>query len=180
MKKLLVLSTLLLSACGAALPGTEQNDPRTIVGVDPAFQSYVSSYVADKHAPLAYDIPIQFSAQSGTTVAVCTRWSNGYRQIQVDPTFWNSYSATKRKEVIYHELGHCDLNRDHNTEVDSYGIPKSIMYPYSFGLNWYGAYQELLFINELFNPSTASTDISLSIHDDAGCVHDVEVESDSN
>lgn len=160
---------LLLSSCAPA----PKDDPRTIVGINPVFQVHVDSYLRDKGSLLSYDIPIQFAKLSGINVAVCTRWSSGYRQIEVDPDFWYSHSYTEQKEVIYHELGHCDLNRDHVTDLDSNGIPKSIMYPYAFGLNWYGDYQERLLINELMNYSFANMPTK-DKHDD--CAKDIIVE----
>lgn len=45
----------------------------------------------------------------------CTRFILNSRRplrlIQIDYTFWNLYSPLERKRAIFHELGHCDLDR---------------------------------------------------------------------
>lgn len=163
MKKLLLLSLLLLSAC------SKQNvDPRTIHGVDSKLATYRDNYIAYKGSPLAYDIPMQFVAQVFPIVGMCTRWSNGYRQIEIDPVYWASQDEGQRLQLVFHELGHCDLNRGHISEVRDNGFPVSFMNPYTF---WYSPLDLSYYINELLtdsstNPTTGSN---------SDCVKDIEV-----
>lgn len=177
MKALLILSTLVLTACGQNL--STNKDPRTISGVDPAFVPYVELYKSMKGRGLSYDIPIAFGNQDGNVIGVCTRWSSGHRQIQIDPTYWNDPYTTEHEKIslIFHELGHCDLNRDHVTALRSNNWPVSLMYPYNYG---YNSPDESYYFNELFNPTSASTSASTMASHDASCVHDIEVESTSN
>ena len=168
MKYLIVLSALFLVACGQ--PMQSASDPRSVVN-DSTFQHYVDIYKAEKGRGLDYDIPIGFADLQGSTVGLCTRWSNGYRQIQVDREYWenpsqssdpavqNYWNERLRVSLISHELGHCDLNRDHST------LSTSIMYYMNMGSQDF---------NELFGRS-ASIATKLEIHDD-DCVHDIEVE----
>jgi hypothetical protein len=62
--------------------------------------------------------------------------SQGYtRKIYLLKTFWESTDSFYKKQLIFHELGHCALTRDHdNTVLDynkslRYFNPASIMYP---------------------------------------------------
>lgn len=174
MKKFYFLFVVLLTACGQQQPS---NDPRSISGVDSAFTGYVNLYVTMKNRPLAYDIPIQFGSLDGNTIGLCTRWSSGYRQIVIDREYWESPYTTdnERTSLIFHELGHCDLNRDHVETRFANGWPTSLMYPMNYG--FYDSQRDYYF-TELFNPSVASTSTTMASH--AGCVEDIEVESSGN
>jgi hypothetical protein len=155
MKYLFVISFILLSACGKPI---RHVDPRSVSGVHPEFVPYVETYLSHKGGALNYDIPIGFTDLKDNTVGMCTRWSNGYRQIEVDQEYWDYASDNERSSLIAHELGHCDLNRGHSDDWNS------IMYPYNIGsLNFF----------ELFHPGSYSS--KTIAHDD--CVKDIEVES---
>lgn len=168
MRRLFILSLLFLTACGQPGFQTAPSDPRTIKGVDPVFAPYVNEYIAHKGAGLYYDIPIQFAELNGNTVGVCTRWSTGERQIQIDREYWDNWlDEGERREVIAHELGHCDLNRGHVAHANP---ATSIMDPYVFSLlpSNYANYMV-----ELFNPTSATIETTLASEMD--CVHDIEV-----
>jgi hypothetical protein len=164
----LVVSFLFLSACSQL--GYQPPDPRTISGVNPVFQPYVDEYLSYKGYSLDYDIPIQFSDLEDLTAGLCTRWSTGERQIQIDEYHWNYMNEGQRINLIAHELGHCDLNRDHILDIRN-GSPISIMYPYVFTL-----YPSTIinYMTELFNPTVSTSTASLASH--IGCVKDIEVE----
>lgn len=60
---------------------------------------------------------------------LCRRHDEGRnRSIIVDKTYWNQANDLEREYVVYHELGHCFLLRDHQDEPDSIGNCQSIMY----------------------------------------------------
>jgi hypothetical protein len=69
----------------------------------------------------------------GETVGECVSWSNGARQINIDPTYWSTLSQDGRIELMYHELGHCALNLQHINTYLQYGCPTSIMNQFAFG-----------------------------------------------
>lgn len=57
------------------------------------------------------------------------------KEIIIDSEFWSIAESEFRKEwVILHELGHCILNRDHDDEMLSPFVPKSIMVSMAPGL----------------------------------------------
>jgi hypothetical protein len=141
MKRLLFLGILMLMSCAP--------DPRTIRGVDPEFNYYLDLYVKIKGKPLYYDIPIQFSSNMEPgEVGNCKRWGYyGYRQITIDKTYWLSADTNHKISLIFHELGHCDLNRDHVETRNHNGTPTSLMFPHNVG--FIDADQDYYF-NELF------------------------------
>ena len=95
---------------------------------------------------------IKWDIWSDEVAAYCFKF--GVKYIHVDYDWWVSHTLKDvREELIYHELGHCLLNRGHDKTklfVDyPGGRPKSIMYPYVFGY-WgeYGLHREY-YIKEL-------------------------------
>ena len=149
---------LFLVGCGQQ----QANDPRSISGINPAFSSEIQTYLNYKPShKLDYDIPIQFGELDGDTVGLCTRWSNGYRQIVVDQYYWERIATpNERRSLIAHELGHCDLNLGHSP------YRYAIMFEYNLGSQDY---------NGLFNITVTASKLEHKHHE--GCVEDIEVES---
>jgi hypothetical protein len=108
-----------------------EEDPRTITGIGAEFEQYYLNYESDCDANIG-DIPIQFGTLTAPAVGTCYSWSGEleYREILIDRTYWFLASESERTWLIYHELGHCLLGRDHIDSLDSAGNPDSIMLPY--------------------------------------------------
>jgi len=164
-RRALITSFLFLSACGKF---EAPKDPRTIHGVNPIFVPYINKYLDYKGSPLHIDIPMQFTDLRGDTVGLCTRWSIGWRQIQIDQAFWEYASEGEKFGLVSHEFGHCDLNRNHVLTETSYGWPTSIMYPFVFDVNMYNI---VGYMRELFNPGTPLS--SQIIETKLDCVEDI-------
>ena len=71
-------------------------------------------------------ITIVFRSLSDDAVGVCKITPFIKREINIDPEYWYSINPAERQILFYHEMGHCDLNRDHSE-------PYSIMEPSLFG-----------------------------------------------
>lgn len=114
-----------------------------------------------------YNIKVNYTVKFGeinknNTVAVCKTqlffdigdvfFDNSYkkRTIIVDKEFFNRLSFYGKHQLMFHEFGHCSLNRGHTDKRDSLGRPISIMYPYVFG--YYSYYSDNLdaYLNELW------------------------------
>lgn len=74
------------------------------------------------------------------------------RVVQINYHYWLRLSIAGREELIFHELGHCVLNRAHNDTLDGNGVPVSIMNSTHLGQAKYLA-QYSSYIQELFNVS---------------------------
>lgn len=59
-------------------------------------------------------------------VGVCTTPGN---YIQLSKSFWFKVGDSTRIVLLFHELGHCDLEREHIEEYFPDGCPKSFMNP---------------------------------------------------
>jgi len=136
---------LLLTSC-AFQPS---QDPRTIVGVDPAAAPYVASFesalgssIGDIPVALTTDIQSAPGVTSSDVVGVCEAWitsSGTYKEVLLDYDFFTNSNDAGRTALVWHELGHCVLNRAHNLEatnssscVPAQSLPMSWMYPYVF------------------------------------------------
>lgn len=117
--------------------------------IDAEFDQHVSKYedlkVETLKVKMKNNISILFHSLPSPTIGICYWISNGSREIYIDPGFWFAPTTSEldRELLIFHELGHCDLDRGHSD-------PLSIMEPYHIGgleysldLNYYRS--------ELFN-----------------------------
>lgn len=75
---------------------------------------------------LDYDeLSISFADLKDNIAGTC--YSNGH--IDIDPEIWKRYGDDEREVLIFHELGHCLLNRGHTSGNFSDNAPVSIMNP---------------------------------------------------
>lgn len=85
--------------------------------IDPAFRKEVKVYektVGHKISPI---ITISFTDRFGRlaedrTIGDCLM---GHGRIRISEEFWERASLTSRQTLIFHELGHCDLNEEHRS-----------------------------------------------------------------
>lgn len=61
------------------------------------------------------------------TLGQCKSYSNGSKKVVIDQQFWNRATDLEKEYIIFHELGHCILDRDHDDSKDSDGTCLSIM-----------------------------------------------------
>ena len=76
-------------------------------------------------------IEIQFeNIADPSVIGRCQRNENGENLgISVDPLYWKQATALEKEYVMFHELGHCVLNRGHTTAADANNTCLSIMEP---------------------------------------------------
>jgi len=125
--------------------------------IDSAIKPYSNSFVTEavKRGNVAPDLSkltMVFGKTSTkdepNTIGTCSG-INGYPIITIDTNYWDVADEFEKQELIYHELGHCILNRDH-CEVKENGKPVSLMEPEMVGSSFYQENREKL-INELFD-----------------------------
>lgn len=156
MRALIVVSFLLLAACGE-----NSFEPY----IEPSLQPYADMYKNYKknYTNINYVRPIHLMYDDLTSnyIGLCQKFSNGDRMIFVDRTFWANASEADREILILHEYGHCDLNLGHSE-------PKSIMEPYHIGA-WNYLANQLYYLEELFG--LRSTETLATINKTIACSH---------
>lgn len=142
---------LLLSACAPQSDGPTDYGPDYLpVGtvsaqLAPYLQAFKTRYSADIKFTVAFDPSSETGGDNesgGTTVGVCRVFSNGVREVLVNKTFWDNTGSgalaeAKKTVLIFHELGHCHFDREHDSRMFSgtkkplgqYDMPYSMMYP---------------------------------------------------
>lgn len=117
-------------------------------------QSYVEKFSQDAarfgRQTNTSHVVVQFgTVEKSGAAGECKVDEAGNRTIVINEEAWSGYGKQYREMLIYHELGHCVLNRTHSTDLGSDGNPDSLMYPNLF----YAAVYEFNrdgYLNELF------------------------------
>ncbi|HAR41838.1 MAG TPA: hypothetical protein DCS07_04290 [Bdellovibrionales bacterium] len=55
---------------------------------------------------------------------------------------WDLLTEEEQEALLFHEMGHCVLRRNHNSEKTSKGVPVSLMYPYALDRTTYLHHQK--------------------------------------
>ncbi len=148
MKPMLTL-LFMLSGCATVEPG------RYSVAID--FEPYVMSfkYEAHKHGRpyhIKY-LDVRFGAtdEIRDVVGTCTI-GGSTPQIVINEEYWMSATNATREILMYHELGHCVLYRQHSNAtsvVNGEIIPASVMNDFVIDDWYYDRYREY-YMGELF------------------------------
>lgn len=155
-RKLLLLSLyFLLQSCGILIGQDVMNgETRQYGATNPVFVPYVEKFENDAEAINQTsnfhvgDIPINFGdTRKDTYDGVCLKYPNGDREIIIKKSWWDNTDVTQREVLIYHELGHCRLNRSHDDST-YLNQKTSIMNPivptsYSYNQHKFGYLSEL-------------------------------------
>jgi hypothetical protein len=73
-------------------------------------------------------VPIGFHKLKRPMVGVC-HYDSESRSVEVDPSYWDGISEFQREALIFHELGHCVLNLEHDSTLLKDECPASNMSP---------------------------------------------------
>ena len=128
---LLVISALLFTSCQKEDLSIFENE---YPNVDAELWSYFKNF-EDEAAKRGFEIDIIASgitAEIGETAAStwvgqCNHNHDHPNHIIINEDFWNTASKMRKEKIIFHELGHCLLERAHNEEMLPNGHCKSLM-----------------------------------------------------
>jgi len=157
--------------------------------VDPDFEEYVQRFI-DEGATRGVDIDF---SDTGLLVEYSDRivaGAGGYcylgeHHIVIDKSEWSDLTDTQKEYLLFHELGHCELDRRHKNDQFDNSIWKSLMRGDPLvgtqkrtPVPYYG-FRKNYFRDELFNQNTATPDWSnptFSIDDISGIDKELLVE----
>lgn len=158
-----VIIIILAVAVGCSDDGTET--PSTaIYNVDPVFETYVQEFIAEgakRGKDINFDdsgLSIQFSEFPLDGAAGLCRL--GRYDIEIDKANWFRFSERFRSYLLFHELGHCELDRLHRNNTFSDDSWKSILRGDPFkGIEnrqpvAYFGFRKEYYLDELFDQST--------------------------
>lgn len=95
--------------------------------VDPELSSYVVDYykLLNEYCPkhnynTTKFYTIQFvNKLPGYEIGVCYRLLNGYK-IEINREWWSTENSVNKRQLMYHELAHCVINKDHVSDFHNY------------------------------------------------------------
>jgi hypothetical protein len=124
---------------------------------DSVIQPYFDSFIREakhRNVPIkAHPITIIFGDTKmenvPNAIGVCVDFY-GAPLIILNRFFWDASDVLEREELLFHELGHCVLMRDH-CEVKDGNASITMMEPFMFSDNYYALHREAL-LDELFTP----------------------------
>jgi len=104
------------------------------VNIDPEIQPYVDRFLAEAAQrginidleESGLDIRFEIDISTADYAGVC-RFRLGSNEIGIDRERWDASSERRKEWLIYHELGHCVLDRDHRNDRFDNGMWKSLM-----------------------------------------------------
>lgn len=130
---------LLIGGCGLRPDDKQSIEEPSDYQSDSTFDTFKDSFSNDTgHS--ASSIAIVFASDMSDTIAGMCYYYNDrtyadYNYIKINSKYWKDYSLLQREQLIYHELGHCVLYKDHNDARNkTTGCPVSIMNSYMFSL----------------------------------------------
>lgn len=151
-KKLLLLLVpgLLLSAC--------QEDESSPEFIAEELQSFFDAF-AQEGAARGWDINFDDgqvlgrleSIEEGKIIGQCVHNSIEPEVVRIDKSYWVAATPLQKEFVVFHELGHCVLNRDHLDTKNADGTCLSIMNSGTSGCrNVYSTGTRSKYLDELF------------------------------
>lgn len=98
-----------------------------------------------------HHMTVGFADIETNAVGRCLTYTDASKKIELDKSYWNNQSAIGKEFVIFHELGHCILDRSHLDTADALGRCISIMHSSDdLCRNNYTARTRDAFLDELF------------------------------
>jgi hypothetical protein len=145
------LAVFLMVAC--------QKEAVSIAVVDADLQPYFDQFEAEgKSRGIIVDfktIPVAGILSNTLAPEIsgqCQHDSNNPDRLLINQTSWLQSDAMEREFLVFHELGHCYLQRSHLDTKDSRGFCMSIMHSgASVCRNDYNAQTRSAYLDELFN-----------------------------
>lgn len=147
---LFILSLVILTAC-------EQEDMVRAPEVEAELQEYLNRFMAEGEArefePVldVQLLDLRFGSLEEAVRGQCQLFSDGRRTIIIQESYWKSANEWAREFLVFHELGHCLLDRRHLETADANGNCISMMHSGEGGCrNLYGPTTRTAYLDELF------------------------------
>ncbi|MEM8524487.1 MAG: hypothetical protein AAGG68_07575 [Bacteroidota bacterium] len=144
----------------------------TKIEVDPEFQPFVDSFIAEaakRGIEIDFEetgLSLTFGEVPANANGVCTGLRENIsstHEIIIDRNRWKGDNEFEKERLIYHELGHCHLLRGHISDTLANGEFASIMRgvpPNGFGYRSFNmtGVRRTYYIDELFNKTVEKPD----------------------
>lgn len=163
--KILIVLTFITSACGEVIPNVSGNEHVASLSIEYKYVPYVKEF-ENRAALIGSNVKVKDlrirsvpSISEQNVVAQCQKNPGQSPLIIVSQVYWPQFDVKMREELIFHEMGHCVLNRGHRPDENN-EMPLSIMNPVIFGgLAYLGNYNH--YMHELFFQADLPSELPL-------------------
>ena len=149
-----ILYSLLVISCA------KEHDENLIVeelNIDAALQPYFDRFVAEGiNRGLAIDLGAKriegflLDIEEEDVAGQCSYSTSSTRKVNIDIDYWNSATDLEKEFVVFHELGHCYLERSHEDAQENRNCT-SIMHSGISGCRFsYDGISRNAYLDELF------------------------------
>jgi hypothetical protein len=128
-----ILTALLLAVSMLIMGSCAKDDPPEFL-VDEPLQQYFDRFAAEaalRNVIIDYEaLKISGDIRVITTqnvIGQCVHTDKEPNTVIVDKFYWESADDLEREFLVFHELGHCAINRPHLDDSDAHGDCVSIM-----------------------------------------------------
>jgi hypothetical protein len=135
MRALCFLSILIAALSCAPQPQPEPRQYSVPAEVEPFVQAFREAARQRNQAVVVDNLIVSFGKAQGQDVCgQCLQQANRTPRITLDTalTCWKNAGQQEREALVFHELGHCLLNRDHRADRLPKGQWVSLMNPGDF------------------------------------------------
>lgn len=135
----LIIFCLLMTSCAANhFKHVERgHNAMSLPENDPTFDSYREEFELYAGKDTSH-IPIVFEELPARNYGRCLYFSGGRRLIQINPNSWSKMDEVNREILIFHEMGHCFLDKmEHDDKVNDEGHKTSMMSTFHLGAGYY-------------------------------------------
>lgn len=141
-----LLHFLLLISFGLQIGcATPPHDKQVYIAPELVQQFDNFQYEADAHGITLdiVDIIVVFGEMDeDEVIGYCWQRDNMTPLVVISQEFWQTASIVEQEILMFHELGHCLLNKEHDNRLDINGMPNSIMNEYILDEYYYETYRE--------------------------------------
>lgn len=123
---------LIIIALGFMLSACEKQE--TVLVIDAELQPIIDMFIEEAKTR-GKDIQLNEFNLTATIEPInresvagqCTQGEGTISQILIDQQFWSGYTPLAKESLVFHELGHCILQRSHRDDKDLEGNCLSLM-----------------------------------------------------
>ncbi len=119
-----------ITSCGVPLPLQKDLIVKDIKAVrqfattNPVFDSYIKEFeqqgkvITGNSDFSTGDVPVNFGdTENDAFQGVCFQYPDGTKEVIIRKSWWDGANQDYRESLLFHELGHCSLDREHTDEV---------------------------------------------------------------
>ena len=162
MSKLLTIIALAVSLCGCSTTKSVKVVDHSLIETvqkrnDKAFDPYIALFKleAEKRGVQIPYLPRKFKTyfvknlqKKYGAIGIC-HFEDGYIKVLIDWQHWRKASYYERELLMFHELGHCVFDFEHDNRTDKDGNPVSIMHAHENFASLYASRRDY-YLNEFY------------------------------